>query len=103
MENTENTIVLQTFKGTNVATGEEVVYDLDEVKVNGQRVAFVPHVEGAQIRTLRQISPPTLAKIVEAVKAQRAAQNKPAISDKVSEPPTPEEMRAAAKQLKKGA
>lgn len=98
----ENVIVLRTFKGKNTATGEEVEHDLDEVTINGQRVALVPHVEGARIRALIPFTAPTLAKLVAAVKEQRAAQGKPGISDKVSTPPEPGDLKAAAKQLAKG-
>lgn len=98
-----NEFVLQTFVAINVATGEPVTWDLDEVKCNGRRVAFVPHKVGAGIRLLAPMSGPTLATLVDFVKTEREKQGKPAISDTVAMPPEPEELRKAAAKLRKGA
>jgi hypothetical protein len=87
-----NEIKLQTFKGKNVATGEEVEWDLDEVLVNGQRVAFVPHAANSGIRFLRILSAPTKKEIQDAVRTQRKAQDKADISDVTTEPPAPEKL-----------
>lgn len=98
-----NEIKVQTHRGKNVATGEWMDWDFDEVMVNGMRVAFVPHVENATMRLLRPLTEPTIAEIHAEVVKQRAEQGKPSVTASVARLPDPDQIRAAAKQLKKGA
>ena len=98
---TENIVTLNTLVGTNIATGEAVIHDLDEVKINGARVGLVPHVDGARLRLLRLMTKPVEEHLLSEVKRLRAEQGKPDVSDELSRLPSPEEVSKALKMRRR--
>jgi hypothetical protein len=96
-----NTIELKTLRARNVATGVWKEWPVDEVLVNGARVALVHHVEKAPLCLLRVLSDPTIRTIHEDVRRLRGEQGKPTIADVVSRLPDPEQLKKSMK-LKAG-
>lgn len=89
-----NVIGLKTFSGTNVVTGEVVQHAMDEITCNGTRIGFVDHVEGAPVRFLRVLTPPTVKSVLEDVAKIRKEQGKAVIGSTVSQPPSPDKIAA---------
>lgn len=103
----ENVITINTMRGKNVHTGEEVEVQtngigLDEIKCNGQRIGFCDHREGAGVRFLRVLSDVTKDEICRKVAALRKEQGKPGISGKHTAPPSPEALREAMQEDEEG-
>lgn len=91
-------ILIQTLVGQVLGGKDVIEWDRDEIKVDGQRVGFIPHSENAPLLMVRRLDAALLEEIRAAAREQRAAQNKPSVGDGLSQPPDPDKLPKGAKR-----
>lgn len=74
--------------------------DLDDVLVDGRRVALLPRVEGAVMRLVAQATPAKAEELRAEAARIRAEQGQPPISDRIMGVPNADAIRAYEKKRK---